>query len=76
MTPTPLEPCPCGKTPSELFICDTGQGGKYADVCGDCCAEWKIEFRQDYQSGDKAMELATYAWNTTTRGGYVLEGAV
>ena len=75
-TPTTLKPCPCGKTPSQLFICDTNQGGKYADVLGDCCSEWKLEFRQQYTSGDAAMKLATDAWNSTPRGGYVLEGAV
>lgn len=63
-----LRPCPCGETPSELIICDTGQGGKYADVFGDCCSDWKIEFRQQYKTGDEAMELATAAWNLATRG--------
>lgn len=64
----PLKPCPCGKTPLELHIADTGQGGKYADVFGNCCGDWKIEFRQQYTSGNEAMELAIHAWNLASRG--------
>jgi hypothetical protein len=62
-----LKPCPCGETPTELFIQDTGQGGKYADVYGNCCGDWKIEFRQQYTTGDEATELATDAWNKASR---------
>jgi len=69
MTTQPiLKPCPCGETPSKLYIVDTGQGGKYADVIGDCCGDWKLEFRQQYTSGEEAMALARYTWNTATRG--------
>jgi hypothetical protein len=71
MTAQPiLKPCPCGQTPSKLHISDTGQGGKYADVFGDCCGDWKIEFRQQYTTGDEAMGLAITAWNIATRRPY------
>jgi hypothetical protein len=68
MTDQILKPCPCGKVPTKLHIMDTGQGGKYADVGGDCCGYWKIEFRQQYATGDEAMVLTTHAWNIATRG--------
>lgn len=43
-----LATCPCGKTPKELSVEDANQGGKWAFVSGDCCGEWKIEFRTNY----------------------------
>jgi hypothetical protein len=66
-----LAPCPCGKTPITLAITDTGQGGKYADVVGDCCGEWRIEFRANYLSQDRkeCKDLAIAAWNTAPRKG-------
>jgi hypothetical protein len=43
-------------------------------VCGTCCGEWHIEFRLNYckfpEDIDKAMELATAAWNAVPRKGY------
>lgn len=61
--------CPCGETPKKLIICDAGQGGKWANVTGDCCAEWTIEFRTQYEKLDsnECMELAIEAWNEAPR---------
>ncbi len=65
-----LKPCPCGKIPSALSIVDAGQGGKWANVMGDCCSEWMIEFRTSYYALDSndCMKLATEAWNDSPRG--------
>ena len=64
-----LLPCPCGKTPEKLYIHDTGQGGKWANVNGDCCGVWEIEFRTDYldYQSDECMALAITAWNDAPR---------
>lgn len=64
-----IKPCPCGKTPKKLYIHDTGQGGKWANVNGDCCGEWEIEFRTGYHSydSDECMALAIAAWNEAPR---------
>jgi hypothetical protein len=63
-----LNPCPCGKTPTKLCLCDAGQGGKWANVSGDCCNEWTLEFRTEYNALDseKCIELATERWNEAT----------
>lgn len=62
-----LKPCPCGKTPTLLFIADNGS--KWAYVSGSCCGEWHIEFRTQYHriETDECMELAIEAWNTAER---------
>ena len=64
-----LKKCPCGRTPTKLHIVDNGQGGKWGDASGDCCGEWKIEFRTDYNKFDtkECMSLAVDAWNETER---------
>ena len=64
-----LKQCPCGTTPSQLFISDIGQGGKWASASGDCCGEWNIEFRTQYHNlnSDECMKLAIEAWNEATR---------
>lgn len=69
---TVLAPCPCGKTPKKLFVNDNGQGGKWAEVSGDCCAEWTIEFRTSYTALDseECLGYATQAWNEATRGAW------
>ena len=61
--------CPCGKVPNDLFIVDTGQGGKWALVCGSCCGEWYIEFRTGYNDLGSAecKRLAQEAWNAAPR---------
>jgi len=65
-----LKKCPCGETPSKLWITDAGQGGKWAHVAGMCCNEWMIEFRTEYNGldSDKCMELAIENWNEAKRG--------
>jgi len=64
-----IKPCPCGETPDGLCITDAGQGGKWANVAGNCCGEWMIEFRTQYfaQDSDECMKLAREAWNETKR---------
>ena len=65
-----LKPCPCGQIPDSLNIYDANQSGKYAFVQGNCCGEWLIEFRTDYEplDSEKCMESAIQAWNDTSRG--------
>ena len=67
---TPLNPCPCGRVPTELGIVDAGQGGKYAWAVGNCCGEWHIEFRTNYEPLDspECMTRAIEAWNAAPRG--------
>ena len=64
-----LAPCPCGQIPKKLFIIDSGQGMKWANVCGDCCGEWSIEFRTLYKpfESNECMDLAIKAWNDAPR---------
>lgn len=66
-----LAVCPCGKTPSALIISDAGQGGKWANVNGNCCGEWSIEFRAHYDAIHSAecMVTAAKAWNEAPRAG-------
>ena len=61
--------CPCGETPTAIGICDNGQGGKWASATGNCCGEWSIEFRTQYDALDSAecMKLAVSAWNEAPR---------
>ena len=65
-----LMPCPCGRPIDKLFISDSGQGQKYANVSGNCCGEWMIEFRTNYLDFDSidCMDLAIKAWNNAPRG--------
>lgn len=64
-----LSPCPCGTTPTDLFIRDSGEGGKYALAYGNCCGEWLINFRANYlpYDSDECKALAIEAWNNTIR---------
>ena len=64
-----LKPCPCGKVPTKVFATDAGQGGKWANVSGDCCGEWSIEFRTQYAAlgSSECMNLAVEAWNEAPR---------
>jgi len=70
-----LKRCPCGAIPNELYVTDTGQGGKWANVCGSCCGYWQIEFRTQYARPESAKmkQLATEAWNEADRC-FALEG--
>ena len=63
-----LKKCPCGKTPTELGITDWNS--KWALVYGQCCGEWMVEFRTQYEDTGcaKCMEYATLAWNEAPRG--------
>lgn len=66
---TKLAKCPCGQTPIDLGISE-GYITKYADVYGNCCGEWRIEFYTEYSAtgSDRCMELAIEAWNNANRG--------
>lgn len=65
-----LKPCPCGQIPKVLDTMDTGEGGKWAIASGDCCGEWHIYFRTNYEKegSQKYMELAISEWNDAPRG--------
>ena len=67
---SPLNPCPCGKVPTELGIIDSVEGSKYAFAVGNCCGEWHIEFRANYKLPDspECKALACEAWNAAPRG--------
>lgn len=64
-----LAACPCGKTPTDVYIQDAGQGGKWANVAPNCCDEWMIEFRTNYEGfhTDECKRLAIEAWNNAPR---------
>ena len=64
-----LKPCPCGRTPDNLYITD-GDTCKWAWVSGDCCGEWSIEFRTKYHQlhTKECIELSIKGWNTAGRG--------
>lgn len=64
-----LKPCPCGEIPKTLCTAIEGIGSKWGYVCGNCCAEWNVEFRTQYETDhDKLIKLATQAWNEANRG--------
>lgn len=62
--------CPCGETPKRLHLSLNGQGDKWAVVSGDCCGQWEVEFRTDYNElGSKeCIALAIAEWNGAPRG--------
>ncbi len=63
-----LKPCPCGITPTEIFIISTN--AKWGQCAGDCCGIWEIEFYSNYEDSDskEAEKLAIKAWNDAPRG--------
>lgn len=63
-----LKPCPCGRPIQELII-TPGYSDKYSWVSGNCCGEWSIEFRTNYNKYEsiELMELAADAWNAAPR---------
>ena len=67
-----LKQCPCGQIPEKLAIVG-GHTEKYAYVVGECCGEWHIEFRTDYQprGSSELHNLAEAAWNGAPRGAEV-----
>lgn len=64
-----LAACPCGRPIDELQITDAGQGGKWANVSGNCCGEWMIAFHTNYEklTSERCMALAIAAWNEAPR---------
>lgn len=71
-----LAPCPCGKVPKDLGIEAEHDRPKYAYVCGTCCSEWWIEYRNQYAELNSAesLERATKAWNEAPRGNNDAQG--
>ena len=63
-----LKRCPCGEIPDDLIITEQMSPMNWSWVAGNCCGEWNIEFRSDYESGEKLKELAVTAWNSAPRG--------
>ena len=65
---TTLKKCPCGQTPESLFLHSDGSA-KYASASGQCCNEWDVTFRTQYEAldSDKCMEYAIDAWNDAPR---------
>lgn len=68
MPDEPLKPCPCGETPNAVGI-EADSIQKWAFVYGDCCSEWYVEFRTEYNSptSPECLALATEAWNEAPR---------
>ncbi|MHC4192071.1 MAG: hypothetical protein ACYSUB_20765 [Planctomycetota bacterium] len=66
--PDNIKPCPCGETPPRLVIQGRDRD-KWMYVYGDCCGEWNVEFRSDYNvvDSDECMERAISAWNDAKR---------
>ncbi len=64
-----LARCPCGSTPSALNVAGEFTSPKYATVCGNCCGEWQIEFRNGHTEigGPDSTAKATKAWNDAIR---------
>ena len=65
---TELKPCPCGHTPEGLRI-EGELKAKFAKVCGECCGEWTVEFRNDYYplDSEQSWDRAAQAWNSAPR---------
>ncbi len=70
MEPPALARCPCGEVPDEVGTM-SGVSSKHAWVGGNCCGEWFVEFRTNYEpiGSPERMALATKAWNKANRGG-------
>lgn len=70
--PVTLKECPCGLTPLNLVVLGEAEGArpKYAFVAGDCCNEWIIEYRNQYEpiGSPEAIARAIKEWNAATRG--------
>jgi len=66
MTNKELKLCPCGKRPEKLII---GLGQNITTATGDCCDDWLVLFRSEYQSRDSDLtqQLAVEAWNEVSR---------
>lgn len=61
-----LKACPCGEIPKELIIIEE-LSGKWINACGDCCSEWSIETRNNYDKGEFKIKNAVDAWNESPR---------
>lgn len=65
-----IKECPCGKTPEGLYIEMVGAtqvGAKLGAASGSCCGTWRIEFINNYATGDDTTRLAVQAWNDAPR---------
>lgn len=63
-----LKPCACGHVPEGLRI-EGEVKAKFARVCGECCGEWIVEFRNDYcpLDSEQSWDRAAQAWNSAPR---------
>lgn len=63
-----MKPCPCGETPKKIVI-EGDDRAKWARCYGDCCGEWIVEYRNNYNRipSDEAQTLAEQAWNDAPR---------
>lgn len=71
-----IKRCPCGQTPSEIHITDTGdRRPKWAHCHPDCCGEWEIEYRNGYVDihSDIGKDQAVKAWNAAARADCLME---
>lgn len=62
------EPCPCGKTPTEILI-NLPRGSKYGQAQGNCCGDWALEFKAGFpKTNEELTTQAIDAWNNAPRG--------
>jgi hypothetical protein len=64
-----LKECPCGQVPTGLSIFMDYSRAKWGYAAGNCCGEWSIEFRNNYNAvnSDETRALASEAWNRAPR---------
>lgn len=67
---TVLARFPCGQVPTFLHIDSDHDCPKWARCAGNCCSEWWLEYRNNYNDIDscEAATLAEKAWNEAPRG--------
>jgi len=64
-----LKRCPCGQIPKNLILSESASSPKYANVSGDCCQYWEVEFRTEFHSinFEEEKKWAIEAWNDAPR---------
>ena len=62
-----LKPCPCGKVPSKLILCDDPDPS-FMEVQGDCGCDWSTIYRVSVRGIDNNREKAIEVWNSAPRG--------
>jgi hypothetical protein len=65
--PQPYARCPCGKVPDAIIV-ECQERAKWGRVMGNCCAEWSLEFKNNYMSDpQETQRRASKAWNEAPR---------